>query len=243
MNNRRSRCERARRAAAWLALVFAPTVAAEPADWFPAPPDLPRYQWQPAACGNCVALDAPSTWKRMAELAGVPGAHFVVALTDVEQAVSLAPDIVVIAPALFKLGVCQQAFVIGHELAHLARRHFDAEAVAVLTQSGRPPHWTASGNAALQLLDGDYRLVMQLSRVWQAQEHEADRLGSLLAAQAGGCELVAGALAFLGAEADNEAGLYLTHASARQRIAELLPFAERVRALVAQRAPDRLTTR
>lgn len=204
---------------------------AAPADWFPDPPRTPRYQWQAPECEHCRPLDPPPDWRAMAALAGVAEARFLLA-RDADGLAAAAPvDTVIVAPALLTLSRCQQAFVVGHELAHLARRHYDEDASAALAYSGRSTAWTANGDRAVGLTNGDFGLAWQLSALWRSQEHEADWLGSLLAAQAAGCLLENAAAAFL---AGDTGGLAASHAGDARRLADLHVFAASIRALAAR---------
>lgn len=110
----------------------------------------------------------------MAALAGVDETPFLLT-RDADGLAAAAPvDTVIVAPALLTLSRCQQAFVVGHELAHLARRHYDEDASAALAYSGRSTAWTANGDRAVGLTNGDFGLAWQLSALWRSQEHEAD---------------------------------------------------------------------
>lgn len=218
--------------AAGLALAASSTALGAGADWFPDPPTVTSYHWTPAACDDCTTFAPPQRWRRMIELAGLARVRFAVSTTAGAQAAALAPDTIVLAPSLLDLTPCQQAFVVGHELAHLARRHYDEDAAAVLAYSGLATSWTGDGDAAMALLDGDFGLAMRLAPMWQAQEREADWLGSLLAAQACGCRLETGALAYL--HGSDGGGLLASHEDDRSRVAALRPFASSARILAAR---------
>jgi Zn-dependent protease with chaperone function len=168
----------------------------------------------------------------MVALAGVPAVRFRAAPDESGgPAYSVAPDLVVLSPAALKLATCQLAFLVGHEIAHIARRHFDEDAIALSVFSGRSARWTRRGEAAMQLANGDFGLALQVSHLWQQQEQEADWLGALLAAQACGCSIRAGALAYFGEDGASGGGIAATHAPSADRMRQLLPFAESARRL------------
>ena len=50
-----------------------------------------------------------------------------------------------LAPSALKLPDCQLAFLVGHELVHLAQRHFDEDAHSLLVLSAKPANWTLAG--------------------------------------------------------------------------------------------------
>lgn len=209
------------------------SAAAAPADWFPDPPALRHFAWSHQPCLGCQTYDAPPAWQRMAELAGVRSIRFFLSPDEsLGPAYSAAPNVIVLTPAALQLKSCQLAFVIGHEIVHIAQRHFDEDAVALSVFSGRPGNWTDSGEAAIQLTDGDFGLALRVSHLWQAQEWEADWIGALLAAQACGCSIESGALAYLGHETDAGGGLAAAHAPTMDRIRQLLPFAASAKHLV-----------
>jgi Zn-dependent protease with chaperone function len=174
----------------------------------------------------------------MASRAGLSQVNFKRAPDESEgHAYSVAPGLVVLSPSALKLPRCQLAFVIGHEIAHIAQRHFDEDAIALSVYSGKPATWTRQGEGALQLADGNFGLVLKLSPLWQKQEQEADWLGALLAAQVYGCNLEESALAYFRQDDDeSDSDMAATHPSDAQRIQQLLPFAESARRLTA-RAP------
>ena len=173
----------------------------------------------------------------MAALAGLENVRFKGAPDEKGgQAYSVAPNVVVLSPSALKLKTCQLAFLVGHELTHIARRHFDEDAIALSVLSGKPAHWTDKGDDAMQLADGDFGLVLRVSHLWEDQEHEADWLGALLAAQAGGCSIEASALAYFRNDRDLGGGIGAAHASTAERMQQLQPFAESARRL-AERAP------
>jgi Zn-dependent protease with chaperone function len=198
-----------------------------PAAWFPDSPTFRHYDWADPPCPGCSALAPSSTWTRMAELAGLPLVRFRAAPDESGgQAYSLASRVVVLSPSALQLERCQLAFLIGHELVHIAQRHFDEDAIALSVFSGKPAHWTRRGEEAMRLMDGNFGLALRLSAQWQAQEFEADWIGSLLAAQACGCSVEAGALAYFGGDGDSGGGIAAAHAPDAERVRRLLPFAE-----------------
>ncbi|ODU04776.1 MAG: hypothetical protein ABS89_03265 [Thiobacillus sp. SCN 63-1177] len=104
--------------------------AAQPATavWFPDAPTFRHYAWTDPPCSGCSTLDPQPTWIRMAQLAGLSEVHFKRAPDDSEgDAYSLAPNVIVLSPSAQKLPSCQLAFVIGHEIVHIAQRHFDED--------------------------------------------------------------------------------------------------------------------
>ncbi len=209
------------------------SATAAPADWFPDPPALRHFAWSHQHCPGCQAYDAPPAWQNMAELAGVRAIRFFLSPDEsLGPAYSAAPNVIVLTPAALQLKACQLAFVIGHEIVHIAQRHFDEDAVALSVYSGRPGNWTDSGEAAMQLTEGDFGLALRVSHLWQAQEQEADWMGSLLAAQACGCSIESGALAYLGDEINAGGGLAAAHAPSMERIRRLMPFTESAKHLV-----------
>ena len=204
-----------------------------PADWFPDPPSIRHYAWTYQLCPGCEALAPQPAWYRMATLAGLPKVRFLAAPDEINgPAYSAAPNIVVLTPAALKLEGCQLAFVIGHEIVHIAQRHFDEDAIALSVFSGKPGNWTEQGEDAMQLADGDFGLALRVSHLWQAQEQEADWLGALLAAQASGCSIESSALAYLRQENEAGGGIAAAHAPSAERIRQLLPFTESARRLV-----------
>lgn len=227
------------RHAAWLLLLAcADCIHAAPparATWFPDSPTFRHYTWDDPPCPGCKALKPQAAWTRMAQLAGLPALRFMVAADENGgQAHALAPDTVVLSPAALKLASCQLAFLVGHEIVHIAQRHFDEDAIALSVFSGRPAHWTHEGAAAMQLIDGNFGLALRVSHLWQQQEQDADWMGALLAAQACGCSLEAGALAYF-RDDDSGGGMAAAHASSTQRMLLLQPFSESAQRL-AQRA-------
>ncbi|MGO9446376.1 MAG: M48 family metalloprotease [Thiobacillaceae bacterium] len=170
----------------------------------------------------------------MAELAGVPEVRFFIT-TDHSHgpAYSAAPNVVVLTPSTLRLNVCQLEFVVGHEIVHIAQRHFDEDAVALSVLSGKPEDWTDNGEEAMQLADGNFALILRMSRSWQDQERDADWMGALLTAQACGCGIESGALSYFRRTSMAGGGLAAAHAPSAERIRQLLPFAESARRLAA----------
>lgn len=197
-----------------------------PAIWFPDPPSIRYYKWTQATCDGCKALPMPPSWQRMAGLAGVTGVRIVLAPDEQRgDAYAMAPGTVVVAPSVLRLASCQQAFVIGHELVHIAQRHFDEDAMALSVFSGLSSEWTDWGEDAVALVDGDMGLALRMSHIWQRQEDEADWIGALLAAQGAGCNFAMGPVAYLRHELDSGGGVAAAHASGSTRLQRLLPFA------------------
>lgn len=209
-----------------------------PAAWFPDSPTIREYGWADQPCPGCKALDPLPSWSRMAALAGKPRIQFKSAPDESGgQAYSVAPNVVVLSPSAFKLKTCQLAFLIGHEIAHIAQRHFDEDAIALSIFSGMPANWTSKGEDAIQLADGDFGLALRVSHLWEKQEHEADWMGALLAAQACGCSLDASALAYFRNDSESGGGIAAAHAPNAERMRQLRPFTESARRL-AERASN-----
>ena len=218
---------------------FLPAHAVQPAPaaWFPDAPTFRHYVWSDQSCPGCSTLSPQPSWTRMAALAGLSEVHFKRAPDERDgDAYSLAPNVVVLSPSAQNLPPCQLAFVIGHEIVHIAQRHFDEDAIALSVYSGKPPYWTRDGDNAMQLAEGDFGLTLKLSPLWQQQEREADWLGALLAAQVCGCSLEEGALAYFRPDDDESGGggLAAAHPPDAESIRQLLPFAESAQRLMAQ---------
>lgn len=173
----------------------------------------------------------------MAKLAGVTSVRFLSTSDDTDgPAYSAAPNVVVLGPSALKLERCQLAFVIGHEIIHIALRHFDEDAYALSVLSGKLANWTSRGDDAMQVTEVDFSLVLDVSHLRQQQEHDADWMGALLAAQACGCSIESGALDYLRQENEAGGGVGAAHGRSAERIQKLLPFAESARRL-AELAP------
>ena len=205
-----------------------------PASWFPDAPTFRHYIWADQPCPGCTPLDAQPKWTRMALRAGLSEVHFKRAPDESGgQAYSVAPNVVVLSPSALQLAGCQLAFLIGHEIVHIALRHFDEDAIALSVYSGKPASWTRHGEDAMQLADGNFGLALKLSPLWQQQEREADWLGALLAAQVFGCSLEDGALAYFRHDEQSGGGIAAAHVPATERLRQLLPFTESARRLMA----------
>ena len=220
-----------------LCLVFGGASAAQAgglvrAAWFPDAPNITRFTWEGEPCDGCAPLAPHSEWKAMAVLAGLGDTRFLLAPGEGNgQAWSAVPNVVVLSPSALKLPDCQLAFVVGHELVHIAQRHFDEDARALLALSGKPEAWTQTGEAAMGMLDGNFSLVLRMSPTWQQQEQEADWVGSLLAAQACGCRLEQGALSYLGEDSEYGGGPGSAHEANARRITRLKAFVESAKKL------------
>jgi hypothetical protein len=225
-------------AALWLLLGGATGVQAggiSTAAWFPDAPNITRFTWKGEACEGCRPLTPRSEWKAMAALAGLSEIHFLRDTGESNgQAWSYAPNAVVLSPSALKLPDCQLTFLVGHELVHIAQRHFDEDAYALLVLSGKPTSWTRAGETAMGLLDGDFSLALRLSYNWQQQEQEADWVGSLLAAQACGCSLEKGALSYLSKDGQEGGGLAAAHGTNAQRMSFLKAFVDSARRLAGR---------
>ncbi|NWG87102.1 MAG: M48 family metalloprotease [Hydrogenophilaceae bacterium] len=202
------------------------------AAWFPDQPATPHYAWTYEPCEDCVRLSAQPGWQLMAALAGVGEVRFLYAAGEAEaHAYSYAPDVVVLTPAILQLDRCQLAFVVGHELVHIALRHFDEDALLMSLMSGKAADWTRKGKVAIDLLTDNIALALRISPHWQLQEREADWLGALLAAEAYGCTLEEGALPYLAAAEGDGGGLAAAHEASFGRAGFLMAFAESARRL------------
>jgi Zn-dependent protease with chaperone function len=205
------------------------------APWFPGESEIDRFSWAGHACEGCDALTPRPAWQAMAALSGLDGIRFLLAPDESHgPAWSYAPNAVVLAPSALKLPDCQLAFLVGHELVHLAQRHFDEDAHSLLVLSAKPANWTLAGETAMGLLDGDFSLALQMSAIWQQQEQEADWVGALLAAQACKCSLEKSALSYLNDDGQYGGGLAATHDTDAGRIDFLRPFADSARTLAGR---------
>ena len=196
------------------------------ASWFPDTPAVPHFSWRPRPCPSCTALPPAATWSKMASLAGISKVRFLRTADERNGiAYSVAPATIVLSPAALNLSRCALSFVIGHELTHLALRHYDQDVVTLAFLAHQPVIAGANGDDVIQLLDSDFSLALKMSPYWEAEEHEADWAGSLLAAQACGCTIEKGAMAFLHSHTDEAGGgIAAAHETDQTRIRELQPF-------------------
>jgi predicted Zn-dependent protease len=116
------------------------------------------------------------------------------------------------------------AFVLGHELAHCLMQHSRVLMDAAVDHEPRLARLAARD--LLWTIDGDIRQVLRLAPVSRMLEDEADRLGMMLAADAGyDPRRMAEYFAIAG---ESGGPLALTHAGNARRVAsmnELLPVA------------------
>lgn len=202
------------------------------AAWFPDQANVPQFKWSYQACEACKAMTAKPEWQTMARLAGLNEVHFMLAPDESNgPAYSVAPNVVVISPSALKLKPCQLSFVIGHEIVHIAQRHFDEDALALAVFEGKGSTWTRNGEKAMELLEGNFGLALKMSEMWQLQEQEADWIGALLAAHACGCNLEQSALAYLVNDEGYGGGLIAAHPESSNRMSFLMPFEESARRL------------
>lgn len=208
----------------------------ERADWFPDQPTTNAYDWHYAPCPGCVPATPERAWLKMRDLAGLKAVHFLLAPNErYGPAYSFPPDAVAISPEGMALPACQLNFLIGHELVHLAQRHFDEDARVAAVLSGLQPDWTHSGKRALSLLDDNFPLALRMSSFWQQQEREADWIGMLLTAQASGCTAEESALSYLRSQIGYGGGIAAAHEDSAARAAFLAGFAEPTARLAANR--------
>jgi hypothetical protein len=206
------------------------------AAWFPDAPNITRFTWTDEACKGCKILAPRTEWQTMAALAGHSGIRFLLDSGEGNgPAWSYAPNAVVLSPSALKLPDCQLSFLVGHELVHIAQRHFDEDAQEALALSGKPANWTRTGETAMSLLDGNYSLVLRMSYNWQQQEREADWVGSLLAAQACGCSLEKVALSYFRKDGQNGGGLAAAHDTNTKRVSFLKAFVDSAKILVRRK--------
>lgn len=217
------------------ALMTAPAVYAKgtaKASWFPDQPSTPLFSWAYKPCDGCTNLQPKSAWIKMAGLAGLKDVHFLLAADEANgQAYSYAPNAVVVSPSALKLKSCQLAFIVGHELSHIAQRHFDEDAMMLSVLSGKRPEWTHDGEQAMHLLDDDFPLALRMSPTWQQQEREADWMGALLAANGCGCTLEESALSYLANDGDAGGGIAASHGVSLERLHYLEVFGESAKRL------------
>ena len=208
--------------------------------WMPERPSFRGVDWDVATAppGGCEVVDLAqhSLLSRLSALAGLRMPALYLCAGRGVEASTLPPYGIAVTGELASLPLCQKAFVLGHELAHLAMRHAE-ETAAALRSVARLP--TASAVDAFAVADFDMSLLLHLSPLLRAQEIEADRLGALLAAGLG-CPLEQSGLAYLkrlplqGARAVVE-----THDGPAERARKLQPLAASATAIVEHRALDR----
>lgn len=206
------------------ATIAAPTTPRS--EWLPDANARDHYTWGRQDCEGCAPLTPKPAWRRMQDRAGLAEVRFLVARAGTwGEAYTLPPDTLVLSESALGLPRCELNFIIGHELVHLAQRHYDEDAAMAASLSGRRPNWTRDGQQALSLMEGDFGLVLRLSDQWHAQEREADWVGSLLSAEATGCTLEDGALAYLGRQRGFGGGLASAHDDIGERLRQLSGFA------------------
>ena len=212
--------------------------------WMPDPPFVGQLVWdiEPPSERSCDArIDHRDTAliERLSRHAGLAGVQIEVC-SEQYAASSIPPGVLRVAPQILGLPHCQKAFILGHELAHLAMRHSEEEFVATLDLS-RARRRTAS--EALAIESADLAVVLDLGPLLIAQEREADWIGAMLAATEG-CNLAASALAFLSQEAlhGDGGGIASAHEENLVRIRllqSMRPMADRLAAQAAMTAPQR----
>jgi hypothetical protein len=202
------------------------------ANWFPDQPSISHFDWTYTPCDGCRSIAPRAEWLAMAGLAGLREVHFLLAPDEANgPAYSYAPNAIVVSPSALKLGSCHLSFIIGHEMVHVAQRHFDEDVLAVSAMSGKPENWTHSGNEAMHLLEDNFGLAIRMSDLWQRQEQEADWVGALLAAQACHCSLEDSALSYLRADKGYGGGVGAAHDASMNRVHFLQSFAESAKRL------------
>ena len=214
--------------------VFWTAVAGElhRAPWFPGAPRTDRFSWLGQACEGCTPLTPRPEWLTMEALSSLGEISFLLAPDeDGGPAWSYPPNVVVVSPSALNLPSCQLAFLIGHELVHIAQRHFDEDAHDLLVLAGKPPNWTLTGETAMGLLDGDLSLALRMSAIWQQQEREADWVGALLAAQACKCTLEKSALSYFSTGGGYGGGVAAAHDTDAERARFLKAFSDSARRL------------
>lgn len=205
------------------------------ANWFPSQPATPHFNWIYKRCDGCTNLQPKLAWIRMARLAGLKEVHFLRAPDETNgPAYSYAPNAVVLSPSTSRIKPCQLAFIVGHELTHIAQRHFDEDAMALSALTGKRLEWTREGARAMRLLDGDFPLALRMSPTWQQQEREADWVGALLAADACGCTLEESALSYLRGDEGDGGGVAAAHGATLERLQSLKAFSESAKRLAAR---------
>jgi len=212
-----------------------PVAAAEP--WMPERPSFQNVFWDlptthPQGCAAISAVDHP-LFARMARMAGIPKTALYLCNATEASAWTLPPRAVAVTAALARLPYCQKAFVLGHELGHLAMRHAEETANALRIVAHLP---TSRASDAFSAADYDFSLLLDLGPLLRAQEQEADRLGALLSAGIG-CHLEESGLAYLGNLPAGRRYLVLkTHDAADDRVRALEPFAPSAAAIAARAA-------
>lgn len=220
-----------------LAVIFgaAPVAAAEP--WMPDRPSFQNVFWDlpstpPQGCVVVGPAGHP-LFARLASLAGIPQTKLYLCRAAEASAWTLPPGAVAVTAELAKLPYCQKAFVLGHELGHLAMRHAEETANALRIVAHLP---TSRASDAFSAADYDFSLLLDLGPLLRAQEREADRLGALLSAGIG-CRLKESGLAYLGNLPAGRRHLVLkTHDAADDRARALQPFARSAAAIAARAA-------
>jgi len=211
--------------------------AREPAraDWFPDQPSTPHFDWTYTPCNGCRSIKPRVEWIAMARLAGLKDVNFLLAPDETNgPAYSYAPNAIVVSLSALKLESCHLSFIIGHEMVHIAQRHFDEDVLAISVMSGKPENWTHSGDEAMHLLEDNFGLAIRMSHLWQQQEQEADWVGALLAAQACHCSVEDSALSYLRADEHYGGGVGAAHDASVNRLHFLQAFAESARRLAAR---------
>ena len=220
---------------AFIAVPVTSAMGATKAGWFPDPPSTPHFTWSYKPCDGCTDLQPNNAWIKMSSRAGLRAVHFLLAPDESNgPAYSYAPDAVVLSPAALKLKPCQLSFLVGHELVHIAQRHFDEDAMVLSVLSGKAPAWTRDGDRAMHLLDDDFLLALRMSPTWQQQEREADWIGALLAADACGCTVEEGAFSYLQGDPGAGGGVAASHESSLERLHFLESFDESAKRLAAR---------
>lgn len=225
-------------------LLIAPTATRAVEAWMPEAPHFHGLVWDlaPAPLGDCerVTLSDQSLLARLAKMAGIRMPLLYLCAGPAAAAWTLPPRALAVTGELAGLPYCQKAFVLGHELAHLAMHHAEETALALRDLARLP---TASAADAFAAADFDMALLLQLSPLLRAQESEADRLGVMLAAGLG-CRLDQSGLAYLKQlPAKNSQAVVATHAATSQRVRELQPFSASANTIVEQRRQRQAVSR
>ena len=178
---------------AWLALIASGGQVWAQEKWMPdklAVAALP--DWADVKSSGCVAPGGATLamFDRLKESAGAARAELAVCAATGDEARALPSARIEISPRVEGLTQCERAFVLGHELAHVALGHADFEAHYLIALAHLP---TQSAADAMAAADYDLSLVFELLPTAQEDEYEADWVGALLAGTQG-CSLDAGAL-------------------------------------------------